>query len=67
MSDLTPLELDLQKTINDHFENHGAHPEQVALALAEMIPSLLDLLAWKPRHVQDAIASAEAVVKNLSM
>lgn len=65
MSELAPLEKDVMDTLNRHFEQ-GAHPQDAALALAEMIPSLLNTLAWKPQNVKDAIASAEAVVKHLS-
>lgn len=67
MSNLNKLEQDLQDTINDHFENHEAHPQQVAKVLAEMIPSLLNHLAWKPQNVLAAIASAEETKRHLSM
>lgn len=64
MAELTPLERDVRDALNFHFER-GAHPQEAALALAEMIPSLLSHLAWQPQNVRAAVASAEEVIKHL--
>lgn len=64
MAELTSLEKDVVNVLNSHFER-GAHPQEAALALAEMIPSLLGTLAWQPQNVRAAVASAEEVVKHL--
>jgi len=63
--ELQPLEKDLQDLINQHFTKNGAHPQKVALTLAEIIISLLGTLTWQPLNVRAAVKSAEETFRHL--
>ena len=64
-TELSDVEQEIMDALNKRFKSGELHPQKAALYLAEMIPSLLDTLAWKPNNVQAAIKSANETIRHL--
>jgi hypothetical protein len=64
-TELSEVEREIMDSLNKRFQANELHPQKAALYLAEMIPSLLDTLAWKPQNVQAAIKSAKETIYHL--
>jgi len=65
-TELSEVEFEIMGALNKRFATGELHPQKAALYLAQIIPSLLNTLAWKPQNVQYAIKSAKETIKHLS-